>query len=332
MKKEAVIFFLSLIMDLNKKSLDVLLCLARFLGILPYKWKKSTREDLSFQSVITLKYISERLLLAALISILHIKFRMYDKISSEASFQIVVYVGCSTAILTLSIGIVFISTAIYGKNLVKQTIFFPKKLAAINQTSDKRFLSESVNLFAQAIYITIVVIVTIALGSFEYAPWQFLPNICIDIYTELITHIWSFSYFNHLLRLRVAFEDLYAASLVDDLNVAALKQCWSRYLYLRGVVVRINRIQGLNAIFCVAFIYVWQLFNLYTFLVELQKDDPDKMVAVTQLIWISIQSVKFFVFIYQAPKCASLIRKFRMRLANYSSEENHIEEVGGCRC
>lgn len=317
-------------MDLNKDSLNAMLHLARFLGVLPYKWDKSTREDMSFQSVITAKYISKKLLAAAIILILHIKFRMYDKINLETNFGMVVYVGCTTAILTFVIGIVFVSTAIYGKNLVKQTVFVPKKWDSINLTSDKKFLSRSFIFFAQAIYLSVVVIAIFVTGILEYKPWQFLPNICINLYTELITHIWVFAYYNHLLRLRMAFEDLCSASLVEDFNVVTLRECWSRYLYLRGLVVRINRIQGLNAIFCVAFIYVWQLFNSYALLVELLKDDPDKVVVAYQIVWIFVQGVKLFVLIYQAPKCTGLVARFRMRLANYSSEENHIEEA--CIC
>lgn len=315
------------IMDLNRKSMDVLLYLSRLLGILPYKWKKSTRGNLVFQSVLTPMYISKRLLAATIILILHTKFRIYDKISSKASFQMVVYVGCTTATLAFVIGIVFLSTAIYGKKLIKHTVFFPKKLATINDTSDEKTISESFLFFAQALYLVTVVFLTLMLGLFKYNAWQYLPNLCIDLYMELITQIWTLAYFNHFWRIRMAFEDLLSASLAEHLSGVALNECWSRYLHLRGVVVRINKIQGLNAIFCVGYIYIWQLNNLYNVSVEILKDTPDEAVVVNQMIWVFIEGVKLFVLIYQAPKCANLVRKFRVRLANYSSEDNHIEEV-----
>lgn len=198
-------------MKLNKNGLDVILYVARLLGILPYKWTKTTTENMSFQSVLTSGYITKRLLAASVILILHIKFRIYDKISSETNFQMLVYIGSSTTTLLFAIAIVLVSTAFYGKKVVKLTTFFPKKCSSVNLDSDKKFLSESFLFFAQAVYIAAVAIVIIVSGLFEYKSWQFLPNVCIDLYTEWITHIWTIAYFNHLLRLRAAFEDLYSA-------------------------------------------------------------------------------------------------------------------------
>lgn len=301
--------------------------LARFLGVLPYKRMKSVKGNMSFESVLTPGYISMRLLIAATIFILHIKFWIYDYINSETSFQEVVFIGCSTTVLGLAVAMVFVSTIIYGKSLIKLTTIFPKMLSSKSLTSDKRFLSESFVFLFQAVYLAVVVTVILVVGLLRERTWKVIPNLCISMYSELVTHSWTFIYFNRLLRLRMAFEELYSASLVDDLNVVALKECWSRYLYLRGVVVKINRIQGLNAIFCITYIYVWQLHNLYTLLVELSKDKPDTRVTILMMIWVFIGSAKLFVLIYQAPKCANLVRKFRMRLANYSSEEYHIEEV-----
>lgn len=315
-------------MNLNEKSLDVMFYLARLLGVLPYKRAKSTTGNISFKSVLTPMYISKRLLTVTIISIMHIKFRVCDKISSKASFQTLVFVGCSTTTLLFAIAIVIMSTTVNGKKAVKLTKLFPKEWALENLTNDKKIISESHLFFAQVSYVAIVITASLVLSSFEFKVGQFLPNVCIDVYAELIIHIWIFSYFNNLLRLKMAFEDLYSASLAEDLTVAALNDCWRRYLYLRGVVVRINRTQGLNAIFCVGYIYVWQLNELYALLVELLKDEPDKRVAVSRMIWAFVQSFKLFVLIYQPPKCASLVQKFRIRLANYSSEGNHIEEVG----
>lgn len=313
-------------MDINLKCLYFFLSLARFFGILPFTATVAAGNTY-FQSVLTPMYIFKGLFAATVVLIFHIKFRVYDKINAKASFKMAVYVGCSTATLTFAIAIVLVSTTIYGKSVTKLTVFFPKRLA-LKDFANKRFLSELFVFFAQIVYLAVVIIGMIVLNVLEHRSWLlFVANLCIDLYTELVTHAWTFAYFNLLLKLRIAFKDLYSSSLQDDFDVVALNECWSRYLYLRSVVIKTNRIQGLNAIFCVGFIYVWQLYNLYAFLGELMKNELDKIVATSLMIRVVVQGVKLFVLIYQAPKATNWVQKFRIRLGHYRGEDNHIEEV-----
>lgn len=118
-KKERVIF--SSVMDLDKKRLNLLLCAARFLGVSPYKWKKSVRQNFFFQSVLTPRYVSNL---------------WQDK------FWIKLWNGC--------IHRVFHDTDICNrhsvrehhnlrKKMVKLTIISPKNLASVNLASDNFF-------------------------------------------------------------------------------------------------------------------------------------------------------------------------------------------------
>lgn len=302
--------------------------LANYLGVMPLYigFKEDHRW---FISKVTLKHTVTRSLLATLAVILHVKVRIYDRVFFKTSFSNVLYISCSTASLMFAQAIVFNSIAYYGKTVIKLANFFmDKSLSLTVETEKASGVTKSSLFIIEMCYISAIVISVTALNFFEYSTFYFyIANLWIDLYTEMITHIWVLAYFNLFRRLESAFKDLYLASLNHDMNVEYMNKLWKRYLYLRGIAVKMNRSQGLNAVFLVGFVYVWELNNGYVAFHVLMEDTPDIMKMVSAIFFIVNQGIKLFILVHQAPKCMKYVQRFRIRMGNYSSEENHMEEV-----
>lgn len=261
---------------------------------------------------------------------LHVKVRIYDKIKYTATdFHTIVYTGCSTATLMFALAIIFTSIAFYGKSVVKLAKFFINNFLLPEIEAEKASILPSRLLIMEMSYIFAIATSVVALSFFERTPslFYYMANLCIDLYTEMVTNIWVIANFNLFHRLELAFRGLYLASLEEVLEVKDVKRLWKRYLYLRGIAVKINRVQGLNAVFFVGFVYVWELNNGYEVLSNLLKDDAEFLGMLIMVFWMIVQGIKLFVFVHQAPKCMRLIQRFRIRMGNYNSEETHIEEV-----
>lgn len=312
-------------MNVNQKCQHVFIFLGNLLGVLPL-YIGFDKGNIYFISKLTRKYIITRLLLAIFVLSLHIKVRIYDRIKYiTTSFYTAVYIGCSTSTLMFAIGIVFTSIVFYGKSVVKLAKFFTHDLLL----SEKASITSSSLHIREMSYIVAITTSVILLSFFEYTPnfIYYMANLCIDLYTEMVTHIWVIAYFNLFHRLELAFKDLYFASLEEVLDVKDVNKLWKRYLHLRGISVKISRVHGLNVMFLVGYVYIWELNNGYEVLSNLIRKDADGLWLFTMFFWITMQGIKLFVLVHQAPKCMRLIQRFRIRMVNYRSEENHIEEV-----
>lgn len=312
-------------MNVNRKCLNILMSLANYLGVIPVN--VGFKEDYSwFISKMTLKHIIARTLMAIFTVILHVKVRIYDRVILKTNFTNALYIGCSTATLTLALCIVITRIAFYGKTVIKLAYFFTDKSSVV-ETEKAYGVTKSRLYIIEIGYISVIVISITALDYLDYAGIFYIAHLWIDLYTEMITHIWVICYFNLFRKLEKAFKDLYLASLTDLLNAEDMNKLWKRYLYLRGIAVKINKSQGLNAVFLVGFVYIWQLSNAYVVFQLLKEDTPDITKIVNIVFFIVIQGVKLFILVHQAPKCMKYVQRFRIRMCNYSSEENHVEEV-----
>lgn len=167
--------------------------------------------------------------------------------------------------------------------------------------------------------------ILIYLRSQSQLIWFF--NIFNAIFTEWVTSCWCVSYFNIVKGAKLEFKKLYEESAAKDLDRETLRKLWSKYLVLFCAVKKINAVFGINMLFCFSYVYIWLMSDIYSLVHGLLHPGHDKIEKYSLALWMCLQLFKLSLLTYQPQKCLDYVRKFKSRIAFYSSDSDHLEEV-----